>query len=108
MRVHALPVSLLLGLIAFAVCGFSVCRGEEKIADWSQQHVDELLVLYRDFHSNPELSFREEQTARKHAAELKSLGCRSYHRGRSAGVVGLLKMEKAPPSCFVPISMPFR
>ncbi|HEY0983555.1 amidohydrolase [Schlesneria sp.] len=96
MRVHALPVSLLLGLIAFSVCGFSVCRGEEKIADWSQQHVDELLVLYRDFHSNPELSFREEQTARKLAAELKSLGCEVTTGVGQQGVVGLLKNGEGP------------
>jgi len=91
MRCRALPVSLVLGLIAS-----SVCCGEEQIVGWSQQHIDELLVLYRDFHSHPELSFREERTAQKLATELKQVGCDVTTGVGRQGVVGILKNGDGP------------
>lgn len=65
-------------------------------ADWSKQHVDELLTVYKDFHANPELSFREERTAEKLAAELKSLGIEVTTGVGQMGVVGLLKNGDGP------------
>eukprot|EP00456_Euglypha_rotunda_P084574 TRINITY_DN849_c0_g2_i1.p1 TRINITY_DN849_c0_g2~~TRINITY_DN849_c0_g2_i1.p1 ORF type:complete len:423 (-),score=100.06 TRINITY_DN849_c0_g2_i1:1264-2532(-) len=68
----------------------------ENPGDWSKQHVDELLTVYRDFHSNPELSFREERTAAKLAAELKSLGIEVTTGVGQTGVVGILKNGDGP------------
>jgi hippurate hydrolase len=65
-------------------------------ADWSREHVDELLTVYRDLHSNPELSFREERTSAKLAAELKSLGIDVTTGVGKMGVVGVLKNGTGP------------
>ena len=69
---------------------------QEKPAAWSKQHVDELLTVYRDLHSHPELSFREEKTAARMAAELKSLGIEVTTGVGQTGVVGLLKNGDGP------------
>ena len=69
---------------------------QDKVADWSKQPVGELLALYRDFHSHPELSFREEQTAAKLAAELKKIGADVTTGVGRQGVVGLLKNGDGP------------
>jgi metal-dependent amidase/aminoacylase/carboxypeptidase family protein len=74
----------------------SVAAANDKPADWSKQHVDELVVLYRDYHSHPELSFQEERTAAKLAEELKSLGIEVTTGVGKRGVVGLLKNGDGP------------
>jgi len=58
--------------------------------------VDELLIVYKDFHSNPEMSFREERTAAKLAAELKSLGTEVTTGVGQMGVIGLRKNGDGP------------
>lgn len=65
-------------------------------SEWSRQHVDELLPVYRDFHTNPELSFREERTAAKLAEELKKLGIEVTTGVGQTGVVGILKNGDGP------------
>lgn len=65
-------------------------------SEWSRQHVDELLTVYRDFHTNPELSFREERTAAKLAEELKKLGIEVTTGVGQTGVVGILKNGDGP------------
>ena len=74
----------------------SAVHAQDKLADWSKQHVDELLTVYQDFHSHPELSFCEERTAAKLAEELKSLGIEVTTGVGKTGVVGLLKNGDGP------------
>ena len=74
----------------------SAAFSDDKPADWSKQHVDELLKVYQDFHSQPELSFREEQTAARLAKELKSLGIDVTTGVGQTGVVGVLKNGEGP------------
>jgi hippurate hydrolase len=81
--------------VAIAI-GFAPVLAENNPSDWSSQHVDELLTVYRDFHSNPELSFREERTAGKLASELKSLGIEVTTGVGNTGVVGILKNGDGP------------
>ncbi len=90
MRIHSAAL-----LTLFFACSPSV-HSADTAADWSKQHVDELLTVYKDFHSNPELSFREERTAAKLAAELKSLGIEVTTGVGQMGVVGLLKNGDGP------------
>ena len=52
--------------------------------------------LYRHFHANPELSFREEKTAARFASELKSLGFEVTTGVGGHGVVGVLKNGNGP------------
>ena len=40
---------------------------------WAETHMDELLSFYRSFHSQPELSFREVNTAARLAAALQEV-----------------------------------
>lgn len=90
MRIHF--AALITLLFSFS----PVLQSAETPADWSKQHVNQLLEVYKDFHSNPELSFREERTAAKLAAELKSLGIEVTTGVGQMGVVGLLKNGDGP------------
>lgn len=89
---------VLLSVLAVCVAFDNCCgvRAADKIEVWSNQQIDELLGLYRDFHSNPELSFREERTAARLAAELKKLGAEVTTGVGKQGVVGLLKNGDGP------------
>lgn len=84
----------LVAVVMFAVA--QTVSAQEKVADWSKQHVDELLTVYQDFHSHPELSFREERTGAKLAAELKALGIEVTTGVGKTGVVGILKNGDGP------------
>jgi len=50
-----------------------------------------LVALRRYFHQNPELAFKEVETARKIMAELDKLGIPYHYPGKGGGVVGRLK-----------------
>jgi metal-dependent amidase/aminoacylase/carboxypeptidase family protein len=53
--------------------------------------------LYLDLHQNPELSWHEEKTAAKLAAQLRSLGYEVTAGVAKIGVVGLLRNGKGRP-----------
>ena len=58
--------------------------------------IDELAVLRRDLHANPELAFQESRTADIVARELERYGL-EVHRGLArTGVVGVLKAGDSP------------
>ncbi|WP_010583464.1 amidohydrolase [Schlesneria paludicola] len=82
-------------LIALLFFPFFV-HAENEISPWTNREVDRLVTIYRDFHTNPELSFREERTAAKLAVELKSLGIDVTEGVGRLGVVGLLKNGDGP------------
>ncbi|MCA9161523.1 MAG: amidohydrolase [Planctomycetales bacterium] len=63
----------------------------ETPAEWARQNLDELVTLYRHFHSHPELSFHEQETARRFAEELKQVGFDVTTQVGGTGVVALLK-----------------
>ena len=52
--------------------------------------------LYRHFHAHPELSFREHETARRVAAELRAAGCDVTKGVAQTGVVGVLRNGHGP------------
>jgi hippurate hydrolase len=52
--------------------------------------MDELGELYRHFHTHPELSFMEKETAARLAKELKGVGCEVTENVGGTGVVGVL------------------
>jgi hippurate hydrolase len=62
----------------------------------TSEHIDELVALYRHLHSHPELSFREEETARRIAAELRKTGADVTTGVGKLGVVGVLKNGSGP------------
>ena len=60
------------------------------------EHLDELVALYRHLHSHPELSFREEETAGRIAAELRKTGADVTTGVGKHGVVGVVKNGPGP------------
>jgi hippurate hydrolase len=83
--------------MAFLIaCVFAAPLGAEEPAEWLVKNLDDLATLYRQFHANPELSFREETTAARLAEELKKLGIEVTSKIGRQGVVGILKNGVGP------------
>ncbi|HZL86745.1 MAG TPA: amidohydrolase [Pirellulaceae bacterium] len=58
---------------------------------WAEKHLDEIVELYHHFHSHPELSFMEKETAARLAKELRAAGVEVTENVGGTGVVGVLK-----------------
>ncbi|HLJ09729.1 MAG TPA: amidohydrolase [Planctomycetaceae bacterium] len=63
---------------------------------WVGKNLEDLQALYRQLHSNPELSFEETKTAARLADELRKLGVEVTTNVGRRGVVGLLKNGPGP------------
>src|SRR5512144_1715455 len=65
----------------------------EPFADdaWFRERREDLVGLYKHLHSHPELSFRELNTARRIAEELKKAGADVTTGVGQIGVVGVLR-----------------
>jgi len=61
-----------------------------------KQDYPQLEALYKDLHAHPELSFFEEKTAKKVAAELEKAGCAVTTKVGGHGVVAVLKNGSGP------------
>lgn len=91
-----------LALVAFAPAAFlafSCVPGfsrAETPREWATAHVGELYQLYQYFHTHPELSFQEVETAARVAKELKAVGVDVTEGVGGTGVVGVLKNGKGP------------
>jgi amidohydrolase len=70
---------------------------EQQIAHAAESLRDELITLRRDFHMYPELSNREERTARIVAERLRRLGLEVQTGVAKHGVVGLLRGGQPGP-----------
>jgi amidohydrolase len=81
----------LLGLVVHA--GFAHA---ETPTEWVGSELPALTQLYKDLHQSPELSFEEERTAAKMAAELRRLGIETTEKFGGHGVVGVLKNGEGP------------
>ena len=94
------PVRLTLVASFFAVLAAisaapTPARGETP-REWAAEHVEELFQLYQFFHTHPELSFQEKETAARLAKELKAVGVEVTEGVGGTGVVGMLKNGKGP------------
>ncbi len=63
---------------------------------WVKENLDDLVQLYRHFHSHPEISFEEKNTAARLAAELKAVGAEVTTEVGGHGVVALVKNGEGP------------
>jgi amidohydrolase len=70
--------------------------GGEPSQAWVNKNVDQLVELYRHFHTHPELSFDEQQTGERLAEELVKVGAMVTKQVGGFGVVGLLKNGDGP------------
>jgi hippurate hydrolase len=66
------------------------------LADLNDKEFDFLKSLYLHLHQNPELSFKEEQTAARIAEELQALGFSVTRNFGGTGVVGTLVNGAGP------------
>ena len=93
--IRPLGLTLLLGLIVSL--NPEVSADEPKGAgDWVATHLDPLLVLYKDLHAHPELSFQEVETSKRIADELRKAGAEVTTKVGRHGVVGVVKNGKGP------------
>ena len=69
---------------------------DPAVSTWVDDHLEELLGVYRDLHSHPELSLQEERTAGKVAAGLRSSGYAVSTGVGGHGVVGVLENGRGP------------
>lgn len=63
---------------------------------WIEGELDSVVELYRHLHAHPELSFEEEETAKKIAEEFRKIGATVSHDIGGHGVVGILKNGDGP------------
>jgi hippurate hydrolase len=80
--------------------GWTAYAHEPATADggdaWLDAHLEGFLSLYRDLHSHPELSFKEVETSRRIAKELRDAGAEVTPNVGKLGVVGVLKNGTGP------------
>jgi len=89
-RLVAIPF-LFLGL------GLAATAAEPGAADPSvDAHLDKLIGLYKHLHTHPELSFKEFETSKRVADELKKAGAEVTSGVGKLGVVGVLRNGEGP------------
>jgi len=94
LRIATLVCLLGAGLIAWPASAQNDVR--EQIQQPINAEYSSLEKFYQDLHTHPELSFHEEQTARKLGAELKALGFEVTPKVGGHGVVGVLRNGSGP------------
>jgi amidohydrolase len=110
MKIFALSIlSLPCRAVAFGVSGSILAAGsifaqEHPVEKIAQGELPSLLAIYKDIHSHPELSTREEKTSALVARELRATGCEvtenfgKYDNPnlKCYGVVGIMKNGTGP------------
>jgi amidohydrolase len=85
-------IALLLGQISVS----NADQNDPALVTWVAENLDPLLELYRHFHSHPELSFQEAQTAARLADELSAVGATVQTGVGGHGVVALIHNGEGP------------
>ncbi len=88
-------IAFLFVAVAVPVSGPQFLSGQTP-DDWVRANMTSLVKLYVHFHQNPELSFHEQQTSLRVAAELEQAGCEVTREVGGFGVVGILKNGEGP------------
>jgi hippurate hydrolase len=76
--------------------GTSLSQRKNTVEKLVAEELPDLAALYQHLHKNPELSYQEEKTSRRLAAELKKLGFEVTDNIGGHGVVGVLHNGKGP------------
>jgi amidohydrolase len=66
------------------------------VEEWFENQGEALIQLYKELHQSPELSYEEEQTAAKMAAQLRAMDFEVTEKVGGHGVVGVLKNGDGP------------
>ena len=81
-------------VLALVVSG--TATGAETPSSWVSSHMESLVELYQQLHANPELSFHEEETSARVAAEFKEMGASVTTDVGGFGVVGVIRNGEGP------------
>lgn len=81
---------------ALAMSLASPAIAADPVRDATRRALPQLMDFYRDFHTNPELSLHEVQTAAKLAAEARKAGFEVTEKVGGTGVVAVLKNGPGP------------
>ena len=87
---------LCLAAFIAALSFVSIAAQAETPREWATTNSAALFELYQHFHTHPELSFQEKETAARVAKELKAAGAEVTEGVGGTGVVGVLKNGKGP------------
>lgn len=80
----------------FFTSGALAAPAADDLKAWVGEQSHELTQFYKELHQSPELSFAEEQTAKKMAARLRELGFEATEKVGGHGVVGVLANGSGP------------
>ncbi|MDX2457091.1 MAG: amidohydrolase [Gammaproteobacteria bacterium] len=89
-------MGLLFRILIVWLAALPALQAAEEPRQWSEVHLDELLILYSEFHSQPELSFQEVKTAARLADAWRDCGVEVTTGVGGHGVVGLLENGPGP------------
>jgi hippurate hydrolase len=92
-------ISLVFGLFLTVTCVTRAADLAARVAavdDQLKPQVEGLVDLYKDFHSHPELSLKEERSSAKMAVESRKLGFEVTEHVGGTGVVAVMKNGKGP------------
>src|SRR5262245_43825923 len=95
MRAMKAPILFLL-LAALAVRAEVPVALRAAVQESVERHAEGIMTLYRELHANPELSFAEEKSAARMAAEMRALGWEVTEKVGRTGVVAVLKNGAGP------------
>ena len=96
MRTMNKTMGLLFRILIVWLVALPALQAAEEPRQWSEVHLDELLILYSEFHSQPELSFQEVKTAARLADAWRDCGVEVTTGVGGHGVVGLLENGPGP------------
>ncbi len=68
----------------------------ETPQQWTKENLDEIVKLYQHFHTHPELSFHEKETAAHLAKEWEAVGAEVTTGVGGHGVVGIIRNGEGP------------
>jgi amidohydrolase len=86
----------LLGMSAAVALTGAAMAAQKQDDGWVEGHLDEIVSLYQYLHSHPELSFKEVNTAKRIAEELRKAGADVTTGVGKTGVVGILRNGQGP------------
>jgi len=88
--------AILLTTVALGSAGQAASPAEANLAEAVNEEIDSLFELYKHLHANPELSFKEDDTAAKLVSELEPIGFEVTTGVGGHGFVAVLENGPGP------------
>lgn len=90
MQIHQFVLAVLFAAAAVP------CQLDGPRQKWLEGELDQLVEIYREFHRNPELSFREKETSKRLADALAMTGAKVTTNVGGYGLVAVIENGKGP------------